>query len=163
MNSEALDEIWERAEAALDNDGYATALDLYQRLEDSELTQSLIGLGEMRREGWGGGGRWPAGPGLFPPSYRRWQCGRFQSHGRALSLRRPRPETWSRRKPMSNGPSGIFPRGCLQLVCEADFASESGRCKAKIRANVAHWRVFLTQQMSFYGVKAAATPIANSP
>ena len=53
MNSEALDEIWERAEAALDNDGYATALDLYQRLEDSELTQSLIGLGEMRREGWG--------------------------------------------------------------------------------------------------------------
>ena len=51
MNSEALDEIWERAEAALDNDDYATALDLYQRLEDSELTQSLICLGEMRREG----------------------------------------------------------------------------------------------------------------
>ena len=64
-------------------------------------------------------------------------------------------------KGINGGKTGI--RGCLQLVCEADFAPEIGRCKAKIRANAAHWRVFLTQQMLFYGVKAAAIPIANSP
>ena len=54
-------------------------------------------------------------------------------------------------------------RGCLQLVCEANFASESDRCEAKMRAYAAHRRVFSTQQMPFYGVKAAAIPIANSP
>ena len=68
-----------------------------------------------------------------------------------------------RGKALCREPVRFAARGCLQLVCEADFASESGRCKAKIRANAAHWRVFLTQQMPFYGVKAAAIPMANSP
>ena len=55
------------------------------------------------------------------------------------------------------------PRACWHSTFAADFASEGGRCKAKIRAYAIHRRVFLTRQMPSYGVKAAKMLIANTP
>ena len=53
MSPEALDEIWERAEAAWFDDDYATAIGLYQRLEAAGQSRAVLRLGEMYREGWG--------------------------------------------------------------------------------------------------------------
>ena len=55
------------------------------------------------------------------------------------------------------------PRGCLQLVCAAGFAPESGRCKAQTAARLDTLRGFATRQMPLSGAKAAVTPNANSP
>ena len=46
MNSEALDEIWARAEAAWFDDDFTTALGLYQRLEAAGQSRALLRLGE---------------------------------------------------------------------------------------------------------------------
>ena len=54
-------------------------------------------------------------------------------------------------------------RGCLQLVCEVGFASESGLCKAQTAARLDTLRGFATRQSTAYDVKTAAIPIANSP